>query len=98
MKLKLGFLRIFAFIAIIGFLFAACDNGSTTGQNQTPVIGDYTIGNLNQTAVLTSNYGRNPMTFTGIIVTQTPSATGIHGENITATNWTMASWWQTLFP
>ena len=46
-------LWIITIIALIGFVVTACDNGTspdTGGGNQTPVAGDYVIGNLNQMA------------------------------------------------
>jgi formylglycine-generating enzyme required for sulfatase activity len=55
---------LFALLAVIGFFFATCGNGSGSdngseipddgdepdGSNKTPIASDYTFGNLNQTA------------------------------------------------
>ncbi|MCL2442824.1 MAG: hypothetical protein FWD13_05085 [Treponema sp.] len=49
MKNKIVFIGIIAFIAVIGFGMTGCDP-NITETNQTPVAGDYTFGNLNQTA------------------------------------------------
>jgi len=60
MREKFRFFGIVTFVAIIGFLFVGCPE-----PNQTPVAGDYTVGNLNQTAgsvtavTITANSGKS---------------------------------------
>ena len=51
MKNKLKLFGFITFVAVIGFSMAACDvdDSNVEDVNQTPVTGDYTFGNLNQT-------------------------------------------------
>jgi formylglycine-generating enzyme required for sulfatase activity len=67
---------IIALVAVIGFSFVACSNGSDPGDgnqppvnpagNQTPVASDYTFGNMSQTAgsvtavTITANSDKSP--------------------------------------
>jgi len=91
-------------LLIAGFCFTSCEDGNGDGKETkpSPVAGDYTIGNLNQTAgsvsavTITVNNGKSPGTVSNIRYngsTTIPQATGTYPVTFdvaAATGWNAA--------
>jgi len=101
MKNTIRFLGIIALAVVIGFAMAGC-KGPADPVNQTPVAGDYDIGNLTQTegsitaVTVTAKAGKSPGTVTVLYdgsatIPQTAGSFAVTFNVAAATGWNAAS-------